>query len=70
MLALQSLLYLEFLIELFMKVNTHINMVILDDYHSYFNDMAKDKRLPDEIKLIVYNNHFKNSKELIKVLVA
>ena len=48
-----------------MKVNTHINMVILDDYHSYFNDMAKDKRLPDEIKLIVYNNHFKNSKELI-----
>ena len=48
-----------------MKINNDIKMVILDDYHSYFNHMLKDKRLPDEIKLIVHNNHFQNPRELI-----
>ena len=48
-----------------MTINNHINMVVLDDYHNYFKDLANDKRLPDDINLVVYKNHFKNNEELI-----
>ena len=51
-----------------MKINNHINMVVLDDYHNYFHDLANDKRLPDDINLVVYKKHFKNNDELINNL--
>ena len=46
-----------------MKKN--LNMVILDDYQKYFHQMKNDKRLPENINLTIFENHFNNSKDLV-----
>lgn len=51
-----------------MQTNEQLNMVILDDYHDFFNKMEIDKSLPSFITLTIFNQHISNEQELIKKL--
>ena len=51
-----------------MQTNEQLNMVILDDYHDFFNKMEIPKSLPSFISLTIFNDHINNEQELIKKL--
>ena len=51
-----------------MDTKQYINMVILDDFQNYFSKIERDKRLPTDMKITVYKNHFENSNDLINKL--
>ena len=53
-----------------MQTNEQLNMVILDDYHDFFNKMEIPKSLPSFITLTIFNQHiylsFEKNNEYVR----